>query len=93
MRILYTVTENADSRNASKLEKARQLEMIREAKRVEMETKEAEKMEKLNSKKKEIKHNKRKGKKSDSSAGAGAGALGPEFDLGDKAGRKKVSFA
>lgn len=64
MRILYTVTEQLDNTNASKLEKARQLEQIREVKRKEMEQKETEKMDKLNAKKKEIKSKSKKGGKS-----------------------------
>lgn len=88
MRILYTVTENVDSRNASKLEKARQLEAIREAKRVEMEKKEQERTDKLESKKREIKQAKRsKGKKK---------ALAESVDTDDnnkKNKKKKVSFA
>lgn len=91
MRILYTVTENADSRNASKLEKARQLEAIREAKRVEMEKREEEKGEKLSRKKRELKQAKRgKGKK------AGAKDQQEEGEKQESVkpkGKKKVSFA
>lgn len=87
MRILYTVTENVDSRNASKLEKARQLEAIREAKRVEMEKKEQERSEKLENKKREIKKAKRsKGRKSAPEAESVS-------DAGDSKKKKKVSFA
>ncbi|KAF5094085.1 hypothetical protein D0Z00_003714 [Geotrichum galactomycetum] len=87
MRILYTVTENVDSRNASKLEKARQLEAIREAKRVEMEKKEQERSDKLETKKREIKQAKRnKGKKN-----AAPVESANDTDGGKK--KKKVSFA
>lgn len=90
MRILYQVTESADSRNASKLEKARQLEAIREAKRVEMEKKEADKTEKLAQKKREIKHNKRKGGKKDEQAAA----LIEDGDASAaKKSKKRVAFA
>ena len=85
-RILYIVTENVDSRNASKLEKARQLEAIREAKRVEMEKKEQERSEKLENKKREIKK-----------AGARVERVHQRresvSDAGDSKKKKKVSFA
>jgi 60S ribosomal subunit assembly/export protein LOC1 len=89
MRILYTVTENVDSRNASKLEKARQLEAIREAKRVEMEKKEQERSSKLENKKREIKQAKRnKGKKN-----APATPVESASDADGSKKKKKVSFA
>jgi 60S ribosomal subunit assembly/export protein LOC1 len=82
LRILHTVNEKVDSQNASKLEKARQLAEIREAKRREMEHKEQEKEEKLNNKKRELKMRRRKDKPSAAE------------DLEEPSGRrKKVSFA
>lgn len=86
LRILNEVTEGADSRNASKLEKARQLEAIREAKRVEMEKKEMEKEDKLNKKKREIKQGKRK-------AGGKKGGDASETVDSNPGKKKKVAFA
>ncbi|ANB15294.1 Loc1p [Sugiyamaella lignohabitans] len=80
LRILHTVNEQLDSKNASKLEKARQLEEIRETKRKEMELKEQEKEEKLTKKKSELKKRKRKDTKK------------PEAEK-EPLGQKKVSFA
>lgn len=53
--LVSIVNEKIDTRNASKLEKARQLEMIREQKRKEIEKREAEKEAEIEQKKKEIK--------------------------------------
>lgn len=89
MRILYTVTEQVDNRNASKLEKARQLEAIRESKRKDMEAKDKEKSEKLEKKKKEIKSNKGKKSAPDTRKSSSAPAAG-----GSVASKKKrVAFA
>lgn len=62
--LVSIVNEKIDSRNASKLEKARQLEMIREQKRKEIEKREAEKEAEIEQKKKEIKKTSR-GKSAD----------------------------
>jgi 60S ribosomal subunit assembly/export protein LOC1 len=86
MRIVRSVNEKFDSDYASKLEKARQLEEIREAKRLEMEKIDQEKEEALSKKKKEIKQRKKKGKNSEDTEAAGR--LSPE-----ERNKKKVSFA
>lgn len=85
LRILNMVTEAQDSRNASKLEKARQLEEIREAKRREMDKKEQEKEDKIRRKKSELKKKKNNHKK-----------VEDDEVIQDKSSpkkRKKVSFA
>jgi 60S ribosomal subunit assembly/export protein LOC1 len=83
LRILSTVAEAQDSKNASRLEKARQLEEIREAKRLEMEKREQDKEEKLNRKKSELKKRKRNNHK----------AAHDDFDQETASAKKKVSFA
>lgn len=105
MRILYTVTEQIDNHNASKLEKARQLEQIREIKRKEMEKKEHERKEKLNAKKKEIKGgkkgnnggaNKDEGKEERGGVRFGKGIKGSKegrVSKDDNKRKKKVAFA
>jgi 60S ribosomal subunit assembly/export protein LOC1 len=60
MRIMKSVSQTVDSKNASKLEKARQLEEIREAKRKEMERKDQEKEERLSQKKSELRKKRKK---------------------------------
>lgn len=80
--LVSIVNEKIDSRNASKLEKSRQLEKIREIKRKEIEKREAEKEAEIDQKKKEIKKtNRNKGGKKEK-----------EQDEG-KPKRKSVSFA
>lgn len=61
LQIIAEVNEETSAVNASKLEKARQLEEIREAKRKEMEERERQQQEKLERKKKEIKKKPQKG--------------------------------
>lgn len=90
--LVSIVNEKIDNRNASKLEKARQLEQIREQKRKEIEKKEAEKEAEIEQKKKEIKGSRYKKKKDDlreqkesKNRAAAGGAAGPK--------KKSVSFA
>lgn len=80
MRIFYAVNEKIDSANASKLEKARQLEAIREAKRKEMEAREQQKEDKLTKKKSELKKKKKGGKPA-------------RIDAEESTGKKQVRFA
>lgn len=84
MKILHDVSAQVDSRNASKLEKARQLEEIREAKRQEIEKKEKEKEQELDKKKKELKKTRAKNKTANSSDGGSKATEKP---------KKKVAFA
>lgn len=83
LRILNTVAEAQDSANASRLEKARQLEEIREAKRLEMERKEQEKEERLNRKKSELKKKRKTKNQKDSN----------EVHNQNASSKKRVSFA
>ncbi|CAN6615531.1 60S ribosomal subunit assembly/export protein Loc1p [Trichomonascus vanleenenianus] len=59
-QIVAQVTQQVDSQFASKLEKSRQLEEIRELKRKEIEEKEQQKQVSLEKKKQEIKNKKKK---------------------------------
>ncbi|KAK9464922.1 hypothetical protein V1512DRAFT_83015 [Lipomyces arxii] len=59
-KVLSVVTARMDEAFATKIERAKQLEEVREAKRNEIEKREAEKVSKLESKKREIKRSKRK---------------------------------
>lgn len=86
MRIMKSVSQTVDSKNASKLEKARQLEEIREAKRKEIERKDQEREERLNQKKSEL----RKRRKKSTSRGDGDGS---DDDKKLTKPKKKVSFA
>lgn len=61
LQIIAEVNEETSAFNASKLEKARQLEEIREAKRKEIEERERQQQEKLEKKKKELKTKPKKG--------------------------------
>lgn len=103
LQIVKSVNLHLDSRNASKLEKARQLEEIREAKRKEIEQKEQEKESKLSKKKSELKRQ-RRGKKpvagqDDENSSSTQDNSRPTVDHNDKkkrrlrSDRKKVSFA
>lgn len=84
MRIMKSVSHSVDSRNASKLEKSRQLEEIREAKRKEMEKKEQEKEERLNAKKSELKKRKKKNSTNNDD---------DDDNKPKKSNKKRVSFA
>lgn len=86
LRIVQSVNEKFDSDYASKLEKARQLEEIREAKRQEMERIDQEKEESLSKKKKEIKQRKKKGN-------MGTEGEVPTAINDKKSKKKKVAFA
>lgn len=80
LQIIAEVNEETSAVNASKLEKARQLEEIREAKRKEIEDREREQQEKLERKKKELKNKPKK---------AAAQAAEPEANRR----KRKVAFA
>ncbi|KAK9449411.1 uncharacterized protein V1518DRAFT_415930 [Limtongia smithiae] len=61
-KVLSLVTAKMDEQHATKIERAQQLEAIREAKRKEIEKREQDKVDKLENKKKEIKQSRRKRK-------------------------------
>lgn len=82
MRILADVSEKVDSQQASKLDKAQQLEAIRDAKRKEIEKREQDKEDLIKAKKDELKKRKRKSKSTEN----------PENDSSKKT-KKRVSFA
>ncbi|KAK9239365.1 hypothetical protein V1525DRAFT_398607 [Lipomyces kononenkoae] len=58
-KVLSVVTAKMDEIHATKIERAQQLEQIRQAKRIEIEQKQQQKIDRLESKKKEIKNRKR----------------------------------
>ncbi|ODQ63436.1 60S ribosomal subunit assembly/export protein LOC1 [Nadsonia fulvescens var. elongata DSM 6958] len=88
-RILLQVNEAVDNRNASKLERARALEAIRESKRKEIEAKEEEKKQALDSMKSEIKNKKHKLRKETKKADV---ATIDKKSEGPAKKRKSVSF-
>lgn len=93
MRILYSVTEQVDNRNASKLEKARQLEAIRETKRKEIEAKEKQKSDKLEQKKKELKSKKSGGNNDNTDTKNRKQKNTRNASSSEPAKKKKVAFA
>ncbi|GMM50401.1 Loc1 protein [Starmerella bacillaris] len=84
--ILAEVLQQSNEAHASKLERARQLEAIREAKRKEIDEKEQQDKQRIDDKKKELKNRKRKGK------GKAESKAEPET-APKKGSKKRVSFA
>lgn len=84
--ILAEVLQQSNEAHASKLERARQLEAIREAKRKEIDEKEQQDKQRIDDKKKELKNRKRKGK------GKAESKAEPETTP-KKGSKKRVSFA
>ncbi|KAK9319658.1 hypothetical protein V1517DRAFT_33200 [Lipomyces orientalis] len=83
-KVLSVVTARMDEIHATKIERAQQLEAIRDAKRKEVEKREQQKVDRLEQKKKEIKHAKRK-------HGSQAGAKSEADYDGDGDGDSAVS--
>ncbi|KAK9389368.1 hypothetical protein V1515DRAFT_595723 [Lipomyces mesembrius] len=97
-KVLSVVTARMDEVHATKIERAQQLEAIRDAKRKEIEKREQKKVDRLELKKKEIKHSKRK-RQNDAGTKAGKDEAVADHDDVDtevarKSGKKrKVRFS
>ncbi|KAK9373033.1 uncharacterized protein V1513DRAFT_450458 [Lipomyces chichibuensis] len=97
-KVLSVVTARMDEIHATKIERAQQLEAIRDAKRKEIEKREQQKVDRLELKKKEIKHLKRK-RQNDAGTKTGKGEAAAQDDddgseVARKSGKKrKVRFS
>ncbi|KAK9311949.1 hypothetical protein V1522DRAFT_400919 [Lipomyces starkeyi] len=94
-KVLSVVTARMDEIHATKIERAQQLEAIRDAKRKEIEKREQQKVDRLELKKKEIKHSKRK-RQNDALTKAGNDEAADDDDgeVPRKSGKKrKVRFS
>ncbi|KAK9381718.1 uncharacterized protein V2V93DRAFT_367665 [Kockiozyma suomiensis] len=88
-KVLTIVTARMDQVHATKIERAKELEAVREAKRKEIEKREQAKIDKLEQKKRDIKKAKRKGKGGDDEVVFSA--LSKESS--SKGGKRRVRFA
>ncbi|KAK9249056.1 hypothetical protein V1506DRAFT_556919 [Lipomyces tetrasporus] len=89
-KVLTVVTARMDEIHATKIERAQQLEAIRDAKRKEVEKREQQKVDRLEQKKKEIKHSKRK---HGNQAGAKSEADDGDSGSGKSGGKRRVRFS
>ncbi|KAK9495185.1 hypothetical protein V1508DRAFT_411166 [Lipomyces doorenjongii] len=98
-KVLSVVTARMDEIHATKIERAQQLEAIRDAKRKEIEKREQQKVDRLELKKKEIKHSKRKrqndaGTEAEIDQAAAAADYDDNSEVARKSGKKrKVRFS
>ncbi|RPA83898.1 hypothetical protein BJ508DRAFT_413226 [Ascobolus immersus RN42] len=94
MNILAVVAQGVEGKERSKIEKERQLEIIREAKREEMEKKDNARKAKLDAAKKQVRGKEREKKKASQATKAQSNKSDDKsVKKEDKSPRKKVSFA
>ncbi|KAK7205505.1 hypothetical protein BZA70DRAFT_160951 [Myxozyma melibiosi] len=90
-KLVSVVTARMDQVHATKIERAKELEAIREAKRKEIEKREQAKVDKLEQKKKDIKKAKRKGKSVD--GGDDLSVFDSPSEKPAKGAKRRVRFA